>query len=82
MSWTPSSDVTGYRIFYDSSGGDHGNVVISDSSTDEYTLTGLKNGDIYTIHIVGTSDGALPSGNVTTKIGLGEYNRVSRVEVF
>ena len=72
VSWSPSSDATGYRIYYGSSGGDHGNVVISDSSTDEYTLTGLKNGDTYTIHIVSTSDDGLPSGSVAANVGLGE----------
>ena len=42
---TPSSDATGYRIDYDSSGGDSGSVTVSGGSTDMETLTGLQNGD-------------------------------------
>ena len=55
VSWSPSSDATGYRIDYDSSGGDSGNVTVSGGSSDNETLTGLQNGDTYTIFIVTTS---------------------------
>ena len=72
VSWSPSSDATGYRIDYDSIGGDSDSVVTSGGSTDEYTLTNLQNGDTYTISIVATSSSVLPSESVLTVVGLGE----------
>ena len=75
VSWsppTPLGDTTGYRIYY--SGGSSGSVNVSDGSTDNYLLTGLQNGDIYTISIVTlatTSSQLLPSDTVTVNIGLG-----------
>ena len=47
---------------------------VSDGSTDNYLLTGLQNGDTYTISIVTfatTSSQLLPSDTVTVNIGLG-----------
>ena len=75
VSWSPSTplgDTTGYRIYY--SGGSSGSVNVSDSSTDNYLLTGLQNGESYTISIVTlatTSSQLLPSDTVTVNIGLG-----------
>ena len=43
-------------ITYDSSGGDSGSKSVSSGSTDHYQLTGLQNGDNYTISIVATSE--------------------------
>ena len=65
MSWSPSSDATGYRIDYDSIGGDSGNVMISGGSTNPltHTLMNIQNGDTYTISIVATSS-ILPSESV------------------
>ena len=56
VSWTPSTNATGYRINYVSSEGDSDSVTVSDSSTSSQTLTGLTNGLNYTISIVATSD--------------------------
>ena len=72
VSWSPSSDATGYRIDYDSIGGDSDSVVTSGGSTDPltHTLMNLRNGETYTISIVATSD--LPSESVLTVVGLGE----------
>ena len=75
VSWsppTPLGDTTGYRIYYsdiDSSD----SVDVSGGSTDNYLLTGLQNGDSYTISIVATS-AHFPSESVTVNmnIGLGE----------
>ena len=56
VSWsppTPLGDTTGYRISY--SGGSSGSVDVSDGSTDNYLLTGLQSGAIYTISIMGIS---------------------------
>ena len=55
MSWTTSSGATGYRIDYTSSDGSSDSVTVSGGSTDNHLLTGLQNGDTYTISIVATS---------------------------
>ena len=74
VSWSPSSDATGYRIDYDSIGGDSNSVVTSGGSTNTltHTLMNLQNGDTYTISIVATSSSDLPSESVLTVVGLGE----------
>ena len=51
VTWTASSDATGYRISYNSSGGDSGSA---DVSGDNHTLTGLVREDTYTIFITAT----------------------------
>ena len=58
VSWSPSNEATGYRIDYDSIGGDSDSVHISSNSTDtlNYTLMNLQNGYDYTISIIATSD--------------------------
>ena len=61
VSWTPSSDATGYVISY--TGGSSGSVSVSGGSTEQRLLTGLRNGGIYTISIMATSTG-LSSGSV------------------
>ena len=72
VSWTPSSDATGYTISY-TGGGSSDSVTVSGGSTDERLLTGLQNGATYTISIMATSTG-LPSRSVMvmdSDIGLG-----------
>ena len=58
VSWsppTPLGDTTGYRIYYsDSDSSD--SVDVSGGSTDNYLLTGLQNGEKYTISIMATSE--------------------------
>ena len=73
VSWTESTDATGYRIHY-TSVSDSGNETVSDGSTETHTLTGLVNGETYTISVVATSDN-LPSGGVTADmaVGLGKF---------
>ena len=73
VSWTPSSDATGYRIHY-TSVSDSGNEAVSNGSTETHTLTGLVNGETYTISVVATSDN-LPSESVTADmaVGLGKF---------
>ena len=71
VSWSPSSNATGYRIDYDSSGGDSGSVTVSGGFTNEYTLNGVQNGDTYTISIVATPDTGLPSESVPADMGVG-----------
>ena len=59
LTWTPPSplgDTTGYRISYTTGGGVSDSVYVSGGSTDNYTLTGLRSGEVYNISIVGTSE--------------------------
>ena len=54
MSWSPSSDATGYRIQYDSTGGHSGSETIDGSDTVSWSLTGLQNRQTYTISVEAT----------------------------
>ena len=74
VSWTPSPDAFGYRINY-SNGGSSDGVDVSGGSTDNYPLTGLQNGESYTISIVATSE-LFPSESVEVTIGLGMYTYI------
>ena len=73
VTWSPSSDATGYTISY--TGGSSGSETVSGGSTNNYTLTGLTNGQTYTISIVATSNN-LASDTVTVDmaVGLGKSN--------
>ena len=71
VSWSPSSDATGYTISY-TGGGSSGSETVSGGDTNSYTLTGLTNGQTYTISIVATSNN-LASDTVTAMaVGLGK----------
>ena len=70
VSWSPSSDATGYIISY-TDGDSSVSVTVSDGSTDNYLLTGLQNGVTYSIAIIATSH-YFHSDSVTTKSSLGE----------
>ena len=59
VTWTASSDATGYRISY-TSDSDSGSETVSDGSTETHTLTGLVNGETYTISIVSTASSSGP----------------------
>ena len=59
VTWTASSDATGYRIHY-TSDSDSGSETVSDGSTETHTLTGLVNGETYTISIVSTASSPSP----------------------
>ena len=84
VSWsppTPLGDTTGYRIYY--SGGSSGSEDVSDGSTDNYLLTGLQNGESYTISIVATSQ-HLPSESVTVMdidLGMSVYNKYMVIDI-
>ena len=54
VSWTPSSDATGYTISY-TGGGSSDSVTVSGGSTDIYLLTGLMVDARYTLSIKATS---------------------------
>ena len=58
VSWnipSPLENTTGYTIYYTGSISGKSSVSVSDGSTDNYTLTGLQNGESYNISIEGTS---------------------------
>ena len=58
VSWTPPSplgDTSGYRIYYTGAGGSSDSVDVDGGNTNSRTLTGLTNGETYTISIAGTS---------------------------
>ena len=69
VEWTPSSDATGYTISY-TRGGSSGSETVSGGDTNSYTLTGLTNGETYTISIVATSAN-LPSQVVMVDMAVG-----------
>ena len=75
VSWNQSPGTTGYRITYND-GDSSDSVDVSGGSTDNYLLTGLQNGDSYTISIVATSE-LFPSESVQVTIGLGIYVALS-----
>ena len=70
LSWTPSSDATGYVISYNRSSTD--SVVVNvGASSEQLLLTGLQNGATYTISLVATSQ-HLSSAAVVMEITLGK----------
>ena len=54
VTWRPSNGATGYRIQYGSTGGHSGSETIDGSDTVSWSLTGLQNGQTYTISLVAT----------------------------
>ena len=72
VSWTPSSDATGYIISY--TGGSSGSVTVSDGSTEERLLSNLVNGGIYTISIMATSTGLSSGSVVVMDVRLRKYH--------
>ena len=70
VTWTASSDATGYRISYISSGGDSDSADIS--SGDSHTLTGLVREATYSISIMATSQTLPSSQAITVAIMLSE----------
>ena len=72
VSWTPSSDATGYIISYTGGGGSD-SVTVSGGSTETHILEGLMNGVIYTISIVATLDGSSSTSVMVMNIGLGKF---------
>ena len=72
VSWTPSSDAAGYRIHYTGSNSYQNTLNILGQSINSYTLTGLENGETYTVHIMTKSlQSLLGSPVVAGNVGLG-----------
>ena len=78
VSWSaPASGatVTGYVIYYETTGGSEQSVAVGAAAT-EYTLTGLMNGQTYSISIVALS-AQLPSIRTgPVSVTLGEFHPV------
>ena len=68
VTWTASSDATGYRISY-TSDSDGGSREVGVSAT-SLTLSDLKNGETYSISIVATSPERATSSPITTEVEL------------
>ena len=82
VSWTPPSplgDTSGYRIYYNSAGGNSDSVAVDDGDTNTHTLMGLTNGETYTISIAGRSSSTstvLPSPPVSAgDVALGKSKK-------
>ena len=74
MTWNPPSsldDVTGYRISY--TGGSSGSVSVSGGNADSHLLTGLINGDTYTLSVATTSEVLMSEDVDAGDISLGKY---------
>ena len=74
VTWTPPDPldgVTGYRIDYTNGGGSSGSQTVSGGNTMTHTLTGLTNGETYTISIVAVLSGVLSSAPAQETVGLG-----------
>ena len=70
VSWSPSSNANGYIISYHAScSGTHDRVDVTGSSKN---ITGLQNGDTYTISLVAISDGFPSESVVATTVMLGK----------
>ena len=75
VTWTASSDATGYRISYTGGEGSSGTVDVDGGNTNSHTLMGLTNGETYTISIMGTASPVLPSAPVEAgTVGLSKKN--------
>ena len=73
VTWTPPDPldgVTGYRIHYTTGGGSRGSQTVSGGNTMTHTLTGLTNGETYTISIAAISN-TLPSSAVMANMPVG-----------
>ena len=72
VTWTPPTPLDGYIISYtNEDDSDSDSVTVSGGSTDMETLTGLQNGDTYTISIIATSETALPSESIPADMSVG-----------
>ena len=78
MTWTPPSPldgVTGYRISY--TGGSSDSVTVNGGNENSCILTGLINGNTYTLSIATTSDVLLSEDVDAGDISLGNYRIIS-----
>ena len=69
VSWSPSISAIGYRIDYNSTSYHIGRVVVYGGFTNRFNLTGLRNGETYTIYIASLSRN-LPSISIEKTLTL------------
>ena len=69
VSWSPSINAIGYRIDYNSTSYHIGRVVVYGGFTNRFNLTGLCNGETYTIYIASLSRN-LPSISIEKTLTL------------
>ena len=81
VSWTAANGSTGYMIFYNSSGGHRGNVIVEDQNTTSYTLTGLYNGQIYSLSVSSMSHALLSRRVFSNAVGLSKFTNDCITEV-
>ena len=79
VTWTASSDATGYRIYY-TSDSDSGSEEV-DASATSLTLSGLKNGETYSISIVATAPELPTSSPITREVTLCTFVLLVHVSV-
>ena len=78
VTWTPPSrlgDTTGYRISF-TGGGSSDSVDVSGGNTNSHTLTGLQNGQTYTVSVIGTSQHLFSDTTTTVEITLSEGEKI------
>ena len=74
MTWNPPSSldgVTGYRISY--TGGSSGSVTVNGGNENSHILTGLINGETYTLSVATTSMDLLSEDVHASDVSLGKY---------
>ena len=77
VTWTPPSplgDTTGYRISF-TGGGSSDSVDVSGGNTNSHTLTGLQNGQTYTVSVIGTSQHLFSDTTTTVEVTLSEREK-------
>ena len=72
LSWSRSSDATGYNINYLCGGSEDRSVSLDDASVNTHTLMSRQNGETCTVSIMATSDDNFPSKAIHATISLGE----------
>ena len=67
VTWTPPSplgDSTGYIISFTSDSSSTGSENIDGGQTNTYTITGLNNGETYSVSVAGTAENRVPSSAI------------------
>ena len=81
VSWAAVNGSTGYMIFYNSSGGHSSNVTVEDQNTTSYTLTGLYNGQIYSLFVSSMLRVLLSRRVFANTVGLSKFTNDCIAEV-
>ena len=88
VAWSPPSPLritTGYTISYTGTSSSIGGESIDGGASNSYTLTGLNNGDNYTVSVFGTAAGVgLPSPALVQAepVSLGKAETIIRASYY